>query len=128
MDNAGRVRGNECRGDLYSDVEYFDQFESLTQMLSEGDAIDELGGDESGIIRAANFIDSENVWMIKSGCSFRFLDESVYPTLMRGEFGCEEFQSHRTAKLSILRPVYFTHSSRTDFADDAISRQGSSGG
>jgi hypothetical protein len=50
---------------LRRNVEHFDQFEPLTHVLSQCDAIDELSSNKCRVIGAANFIGSENIWMIK---------------------------------------------------------------
>ena len=78
MNDAGGVRGNECGSDLDCDVEYLDQLQTLAaHVLPEGDAFDELSRDESVLVGATDFIDSEDVWMIESGRGFRFLNEAV---------------------------------------------------
>ena len=34
-------------------------------MVSQGDAIDKLGRDEDHLVRAADLINGENVWMVE---------------------------------------------------------------
>ena len=42
-------------------------------------------------------------------------------TLVSGKFGEQEFQSDCAAELGVLRPIHLPHSTRTNFADDAIA-------
>ena len=86
MNNTGSVRGNECRGNLRRNIQYFDQLEPLTHVLSQCDAIDELSSNKSSFIGTANFIDRKNVWVIKRRGGLRFLDETLQPGLMSSDF------------------------------------------
>ena len=73
-------------------------------------------------------MDGQYVWMVECRGCLRFLNEAFDATLMSSDFGWEELQSDGSTELGILCSVDFSHSSRTDFADDAIVGQRSSGG
>jgi len=45
-----------------------------------------------------------------------------------GDVAGEKLQSHLAAEFNVLSPVDFTHTTRTDLVDDAITGQRSSGG
>ena len=66
--------------------------------------------------------------MVESGRGFCFQNEAFQPVWMLGDVGREKLQSHRTTELDVLRSVNFTHTTRTDLLDDAITGQRSSGG
>ncbi|HEU4794147.1 MAG TPA: hypothetical protein VFT02_00870, partial [Pyrinomonadaceae bacterium] len=67
------------------------------------------------------------VWMIECRRCLRFLNEALDATLVNSDFAGEEFQSHWPTEFRILSAVNFSHSSRTDLADDAILGQRNSG-
>src|SRR6185503_9733593 len=117
-----------CGSNLDCYVEYLGQLWVPAHVVAESFAFDELCRDESHAFGAADFINSENVWMIESRRGFRFEDETVQPALMSGELGEQEFQSYRSPEFGVLRPVHLTHSACTNFADDAIMGKRSAGG
>jgi hypothetical protein len=59
--------------------------------------------------------------MIARGGGFRFLNNATHATLVRGKFSEQEFQSDGAAELGVLRAIHLPHSTRTNFADDAIA-------
>jgi hypothetical protein len=66
--------------------------------------------------------------MVERGSGFGFLNETFDAALLIGVVVWEEFESDMAAEFSVLCPVHLTHTSRTDFGNDAIAGYVGTGG
>jgi hypothetical protein len=66
MNNSGGMSSDECGGDLDCDVECLDELQSLQHALAECETLDELGSNESRVFRAADLVNSKDVWVVES--------------------------------------------------------------
>jgi hypothetical protein len=113
MDNAGRVRGDQCGGHLNGNFERLGDGQVLfAQSLAQRLAVDELGADEMRVLELSDFIDSDDVGVIESRGCVRFLLEPAHPILVTGDIGEKKFESDLAAQPFVLCQVDFAHSAR----------------
>ena len=86
MDDAGGMRLFQCARHLNRDVQDFRQLHRrAAQPLSQGDAIDELRGNEVTPAFIPDFINGENVWMVQGGSCISFLIKAAEAIAILGQ-------------------------------------------
>ncbi len=110
MDNARSVCRGKRAGNLSSDIERFAKLQvfavhSSAQRL----AVDELSRYEMHRIGLVNFVDGDDVGMIQSGCSLRFLDEALHAILMSSNIRGQNLQRNFAIEFCILRQIHLAH-------------------
>ena len=87
MNDSGCVGGNQRGSNLGREVEHFAQLHRLAHSLSQRDAVDEFGGKKICVVRASDFIDGKNIWMVERRSGLRFLKETIQTFLIGCNFG-----------------------------------------
>ena len=72
-------------------------------MLTQSVTINKLSGDEVLTLRLPNFVNSENIRMVKGGNRTRFLFEAAQTFLILRIFGGKQFQRDAAIKCRIFR-------------------------
>jgi len=126
MDDAFGVSRIDGIADLDSEIENPLNRERLTMdVLAESLAIDELHGDEGDIVLLADVVDGADARMVESGRGVRFAAKAFQSLRVLSHAIGQEFQRDGTVQPSVDGLVDDTHSSSTEFLQDAEVRNGS---
>ena len=124
MDDSRAVRFCECGGCLSGYVEKVPQLDvGLTEMLPQIFFVDELGRDEVQILRAPDFMDGQNIWMVECRSASRLLHEPVHALLVLSEVGRKDLQSNGTVKLAVESEIDLSHSASADSGADFVAAE-----
>src|SRR5687768_3224473 len=93
--------------------------ESITQRLS----LNIFSGDVVQPALRADFMNSENIWMVQRGCCIRFVLESTEPLAIVCEFRGEYLDCGGPSELSVMGQVDFSHAALTDEGTDLITTE-----
>ncbi len=78
MDDAGGMRFFQCASHLDGDLQDLRQIHRrAAQTLSQGDAINEFGGNEVTPAFVPHFINGEDIWMVQGRSRIGFLIKAV---------------------------------------------------
>jgi len=125
MDDAFLVSGTEGIGELNADIDGARNGEfALREDLVEGQAFEELHGDEGDAFMLFDGVDGADSGMIEGGGGTGFAEEafeglSVATCLFR-----EEFEGHVAAELGILGFIDHAHAPTANFAEDFVMSDG----
>ena len=86
-------------------------------------AIDKLSRDETSIARRADLINCEDVRMIQSRSSFRFLNEALQSLLVRSYSLRKNLDRHRSIEFRIKGEVDLTHAAGADLRADFVAAE-----
>src|SRR6185369_7427161 len=81
MDDSRMMRCRQSAGGLNRDIENVDQIDSGGNAPAQSVPVDEFGGDEVVVVADTDFMDGENVWMIKCRDGPRLLNEPLQSLL-----------------------------------------------
>src|SRR5678815_408446 len=97
-------------------------------MLTQGLAVDQFRSDIVIAINFSDLINSQNVWVIKSGSCLRFLDKAIQFVRVFAELIVQELDRDFAIEFRVLGEIDFTHAAGSDLGNDAVMRQGRIGG
>ena len=121
MHDAGVVRLREAVGNLCAEVDRaFHRKRAVIDEIAQRLSFDQLHREIRGVIDAADFVDRDDVGMIESGGSARFLLETLEAGGVAGEFFGQDFDRHRTSEPRVARAEDFTHAAGTDARGDLV--------
>jgi len=125
MNDALGVRGVDGVRDLNPEVEnLFDRDRVTVQVLAQRFAVDELHRDERRVVLLADVVDRADARMVQCGRGQRFAAKALQCLrILRHAVG-QELQRDRALQPRIGRLVDDTHSSSTEFLQDAKVRNG----
>ena len=72
--------------------------------------VDELGGDEVRAFCLANFMNRDDVWVIKRGRGLRFLDKTAQTLFVIGKLRGQQLQRDFAIELRIIGEIDLAHS------------------
>ena len=92
--------------------------------MLQGQAVEELHGDEGLAALVVNFVDGADVGMIQSGGGLRFALETGQGLGIFGNFVGQEFERYEAAEFEVFGFVDNPHAATTELFDDSIVRDG----
>jgi hypothetical protein len=125
VDNARLVRRGEGLRNLHADLEDYIELKRfpMREMLTQGLAFDQLGGDIVLAVYLTDLINGQNVGVIECGSCLGFLNKTIQLVCVLAEFFVEKFDSDFAVQFCVLGQVHLTHPARADFGDDAVVQQ-----
>lgn len=111
---AARLNGN---------LENVDQLNPRVDAAAQGLAVDEFGGNEIYIAADTDFIDGEDVWMVKSGDGARFLDKPLKALLILRDVFWKNLDRDGAIQLRVLGQINVAHAARADLRANFIATQ-----
>jgi hypothetical protein len=81
----------------------------LLDQTAHGGAVDELHGDESGIVRFLDLVDLRDGGMVHGGGGAGLLDEAPAAIRILDHLGLEDFQGDVASQARVARPIDDTH-------------------
>ena len=120
MHDPGVVRFREAVGNLRAQLDGpLHRQRTVIDEIAQRLSFDQFHREIRGVIEAADFVDRNDVRMIESGGSARFLLETFEARRVAGEFFRQNFDRHRTPEARVARAEDFAHAasanSRRDF-------------
>src|ERR1700722_286340 len=92
--------------------------------MLQGEAIEELHGDEGLLAVAADFINGADVGMVESGGGAGFTAETLEGLRVAGKLVGQEFESDEAAEFSVLGFVDHAHAAAAELFHDAVVGDG----
>ena len=128
MNNSAGMGRSQSARNLDGNINRGIQFHSATrETVAKCDSFNVFGRDKSQAICVAEFIDSENVGVIKRGHGVRLVFETPQATLISSEFRGQQFDRNLASEALILRQIDFTHSPSPQHGNDFVMGQFSAG-
>ena len=90
----------------------------------QGQAIEELHGDETLSVVLADFVDGADVGMVERGRGARFAAESFERLRILRDFFGKEFEGYEASERRVFGFVDHTHAAAAELFDDAVVRDG----
>src|SRR6185503_3131904 len=114
MNDAGSVGSRKSRSDLYGAVKHLAKFHRAPlHKFAKRLAFNKLGRDELASVYLSNFEDGEDVGVIQSRSSARFLFEPLHSFFVVSQIGVQKLKSDLTMELHVKREINFSHPPRT---------------
>jgi hypothetical protein len=126
MDDALRMGGVECVGDIDGDFEEAIEREKAgTEERFEIRAFEILHDDVEEAVLRADFVDGADVGVIERGGGAGFAAKTFKGLRILGGFAGEKFEGDEAAELDVFGFVDDAHASATNAFEDAVTGQGS---
>src|ERR1700737_4652697 len=125
VNNAFRVRGVECVGDLNRQTEQdigLDRFSG--DAMLQGQPVQKLHDNDRLPVLVVNFVDRADVRMVQCRSSFGFALEAAESLRVLRDIIGQELEGNKPAEFDILSLVDNTHAAAAQLLNDAVVRDG----
>src|SRR5579859_3202202 len=123
MNDIFGVRGVQSVGNFDGNAEELVFFNGATgDEVLQGDAVEELHGDERTAVFFTNVIDRANVGMIERGSRLCLALESRERLRVTSHIVRQEFQGNKSLQASVFGFVNNSHAAAAEFFEDAVMR------